>query len=89
MQILSIFNSLKFCCMVIFPKQQILNSSKLRGFSDDNCKFEENGRKFFKNTVERGEIAQMSNFSFSHCVFITFVLHTRKNKGLFGKVVKK
>ena len=29
-----------------FPKQQILDSSKLKDFADDNFKFEENGRKF-------------------------------------------
>ena len=27
----------------------------------------------------------MSNFSFSHSVFKSLVLHTRKNQGLFGK----
>ena len=37
-----------------FPKQQILNSSKLKEFADDNFKFDENGRKLSKwieNTV--------------------------------------
>ena len=37
-----------------FPKRPILDSSKLKGFTDDNFKFDENGRKFFKrveNTV--------------------------------------
>ena len=29
-------------------KQQILDSSKLKEFTDDNFKFDENGRKFFK-----------------------------------------
>ena len=31
-----------------FPKRQILDASKLREFADDNFKFDENGRKFFK-----------------------------------------
>ena len=41
-------------------------------FTDDNFKFDENGRKLSKqveNTVGKGEIACSSNFSFSHSVF--------------------
>ena len=37
-----------------FPKRQILDSSKLKEFADDNFKFHENGRKSSKrveNTV--------------------------------------
>ena len=37
-----------------FPKQLILDSSKLKEFTDNNFKFDENGRKIFKmveNTV--------------------------------------
>ena len=44
----------------LFPKRQILDSSKLKEFADDNSKFEGNGRKFFKqvgNTVGKREIA--------------------------------
>ena len=40
-------------------QRQILNSSKLKEFADDNFKFDENGRKLSKrveNTVEKGEI---------------------------------
>ena len=43
-----------------FPKQQILNSSKLKEIADDNFKFDENGGKFSKrivNSVGNGEIA--------------------------------
>ena len=43
-----------------YPKRQILDSSKLKGFADDNFKFDENGRMFLKrveNTVGKGEIA--------------------------------
>ena len=42
-------------------KQQILGSSKLKEFADNNFKFEENGRKSSKqveNTVGKGEIAR-------------------------------
>ena len=41
-------------------RRQILDSSKLKDFAEDNLKFEENGRKLFKqveNTVGKGEIA--------------------------------
>ena len=48
-----------------FPRRQILDSSKLKEFADDNFKFDENGRKFFKwveNTVGKGEIARYEQF---------------------------
>ena len=44
---------------------QILDSSKLKDFADDNLKFEENCRKLFKpveNTVGKGEIARYEQF---------------------------
>ena len=47
------------------PKRTILDSSKLKGFADDNFKFDENGRKFFKrveNTVGKEEIARFEQF---------------------------
>ena len=65
---LSIKTSLKICCLVKsqpFPKQQILDSSKLKGFADNNFKFDKNGRMFFKwveNTVVKGEIARYEQF---------------------------
>ena len=37
----------------------------------------------------KGEIACMSNFSFSHSVFKRFVQKTCKNQGLFGKGLKE
>ena len=40
-----------------FPKRHILDSSKLKGFADDNFKFDENGREFSKrveNIVGKG-----------------------------------
>ena len=63
-----------------FPKRQILDSSNLKEFADNNFKLNENGRNFSKpveNTVGKGEIA--------HCVFQRLVLQTCKNQGLFGK----
>ena len=44
-----------------FSKRQILDSSKLKEFADDNFEFDENGRKFSKwveNTVGKGVIAR-------------------------------
>ena len=44
---------------------QILDSSKLKKFADDNFRFDENGRKFSKwveNTVGKGEIARYEQF---------------------------
>ena len=51
----------------LFPvtRQQILDSSKLKEFADDNFKFDENGRKLSKrveNTVRKGEIARYEQF---------------------------
>ena len=70
-------------CFKPFPKRQILDSSKLKEFQDDNYILDDNGRKFSKrveNTVGTGEISP-----FSHSVFKRLVLQTRKNLGLFGK----
>ena len=49
----------------LFPKRQILDSSKLKEFADDNFKFDENDRKLSKrvgNTVGKGEIARPEQF---------------------------
>ena len=46
-------------------ERQILDSSKLKEFADDNFKFDENGRKLSKwveNTVGKGEIARHGQF---------------------------
>ena len=52
-------------------RRQILDSSKLKEFADDNFKFDENGRKLFKqveNTVGKGEIARYEQFLlFAQC----------------------
>ena len=43
-----------------FPKRQILDSSKLKHFVDNNFELDENGRKFFikvENTMGKGESA--------------------------------
>ena len=46
-------------------RQQILDSSKLKEFADDNFRFDANGRKLSKqveNTVGKGEIARYEQF---------------------------
>ena len=48
-----------------FSKQQILDSSKLKKFADDNFKFDENGGKspkWVENTVVKGEIVPCEQF---------------------------
>ena len=52
-------------------RQQILHSSKLKGFADDNFKSDKNGRKLIlpvENTVVKGEIDRYEQFLFfSQC----------------------
>ena len=48
-----------------FPKRQILYSSKLEEFADDNFILDKNAKKFSKpleNTVGNGEIARYEQF---------------------------
>ena len=48
-----------------FKKRQVLDSSKLKQFADDNFKFDENGGHFsrkIENTVGKGEIAHYEQF---------------------------
>ena len=71
-----------------FPKRQILDSSKLKEFADDNSKFDENGRKLSKqveNTVWKGEIAHYEQFLLFPQCFQKTCSATCKNHGLFGK----
>ena len=52
-------------------RRQILDSSKLKEFADDNFKFEENGGKLSKrveNTVGKGEIACNERVSIENSV---------------------
>ena len=48
-----------------FPKQQILHSSKVKEFAEDNFNFDENDRKFSRrveDTTGKGEIARDEQF---------------------------
>ena len=70
------------------PKRQILDSSKLREFADNNFIFDENGRKFTKrveNTVGKGEIARYEEFFLFPLCFQKDLYCRRENQGLFGK----
>ena len=56
---------LQFGNILPFLKRQILDSSKLKEFADDNFKFDKNGRKFSKrveNTEGKREIARYEPF---------------------------
>ena len=68
--------------MALFAKRQILDSSKLKEFADDNFIFDENGRKvakWVKNTVGKGEIARYEQFIlFPQCLYKTFLRDTLK-----------
>ena len=51
--------------MNFYHFKQILDSSKLKEFADDNFRFDENGRNLSKrseNTVGKGEIAHYEQF---------------------------
>ena len=65
-----------------FPKQQILDSFKLKEFADNNIKFDENGKMFFKwveNTVGKGEIAHYKQFLlYPQCFHKTCTADTSK-----------
>ena len=81
------YNSLNF--IVLFPKQQILDSSKLEEFADDNFELDENARKFSKMGGKHcGKSRNCSLRAVSNSVFKRLVLQTHKNQGLFGKGLK-
>ena len=64
-------------------RRQILDSSELKEFANDNFKFDENGRKLSKwveNTVGKGEIAHLQAIS---------PFPTAFSKGLFPRGVKR
>ena len=51
--------------IITLPNEKIPDWSKLKGFEDDNVKFDENIRMFFKrveNTAGKGEIACYEQF---------------------------
>ena len=62
---ISVSDAYFFTCNNPITRQQVLDSSKLKEFAEDNFKFDENGRKLSKwveNTVGKGEIARYKQF---------------------------
>ena len=65
-----------------FPKQKILDSSRLKEFANDRVKFDENGdvvSKGAENTAGKGEIARHKQF--------LLLTKSPKNKGFFWERV--
>ena len=64
----------------LFSKRNILHTSNLEEFADDNIKIDKNGGKFFKkvaNTVGKGEIARYEQFLlFPQCFQKTYTADT-------------
>ena len=81
-----------FFLTLFTPKLQILDSSTLNEFANDNLKFDENGRitsDRSKTLWEKEKLLARSNFSFSHNAFKRLVQRTRKNQGFLGKRLKR
>ena len=56
---------LSVIAVYLFPKQQILDSSKLKELADENFKLDDNGSTFSKRvekTVRKGEIVRYEQF---------------------------
>ena len=66
-----------------FPKQQILDFSKLKNFADDNFKFDEKAES--SHTGKKTLLEKEKLLMFSHDDFRTLLQQTHKNQGLFGK----
>ena len=66
----NVFYSVRYLFIILnsllpITRQQILDSSKLKEFADDNLKFDKNGRKlsrWVENTVGKGKIALDEQF---------------------------
>ena len=67
----------------LFPKRQILDTSKLKRYADDNFEFDENGRvssKWVENTEKRRNCSFRAIPLFSRSVFKRLVLQTCKTR---------
>ena len=73
-----------------FPKQQVLDCSRLKEFADDNFSCNENGRKFSKwveNSMRKGEIARYEQFLLvQQCFQKTCIADTEKPGPVWEKV---
>ena len=69
-------------------KQQILDSSKLKDFADNNFEFDENGREFTQkaeNTVVKGEIPCYEQFLLLPLCFQKTYCRQVKTRACLGK----
>ena len=95
LQMLSIWTSLEFCCLVNsfnpLPDNKIFDWSKLKSFADDKLNVTKMIISVFdrvENIVGKGEIACTSNFSFSHNVFKRLLSQRRQKVSLCGNGLK-
>ena len=74
----------------LFPKRQILESSKLKDLADHNFNFDESDRKFSKweeNAVVKGEIARYDQFLlFPQCFEKTYNTDTENPEYVWERV---
>ena len=65
---------------VTLSQREILDSSKMKEFAENNFNFDENGRKFFKrvgNTIGNERIARFEKFRlFPQCFQNTYTANT-------------
>ena len=75
--------------VILFPKRQILDSSKLKESAYDNLKIHESGRNVSKqveNTAVKGEIARYEQFLlFPQCFKKTLYYRHIKTRACLGK----
>ena len=91
LQTLSVWKSLKFVVwerVKLFPKWQILDSSKVKEFADNSFKFDENSGKFpwrVENTGGKGEIAHWAISPFPTVFSKDLYSRHRKTRAWLGK----
>ena len=74
-------------CFNPFPRDKILDQTKLNAFADDELNVTKMIISVFdrvENIVGKGEIACTSNFSFSHNVFKRLLSQSRQKASLYG-----
>ena len=73
-----------------FPHDKILDKTKLKAFVDDKLNVTNLTISVFdrvENIVGKGEIARVSNFSFSHNVFKRLLFQPRKKVSFCGNML--
>ena len=74
-----------------FPKQQVLDSSELKGPANNNFEYDTNARSSQKGQKTRGIRRNywLQAISLFSMVFSKDLPHTLKNKGLYGKGLRR